>query len=246
MRHTRFLLLAAFAALIVGPATAAVPTDDPTFSDPTEFDNPFFPFEANGMKVYKGKSDGEKVTVVYSYLEETRDFDWNGGTVECVVLVETEFEGGELAEISWNYFASADDDTVYYFGEVVNEYDEGEVESHEGSWLVGGPSGDDPAETFAAADPAVFFPGDPEGGDTWNPEDVPGGPLEIAEIRKTDKKVKVPFGKFEDCIEVLETHPADDATEKKWYAPGVGLLKEKGKGEKLKLIASSFLAEDDE
>ena len=33
----------------------------------------------------------------------------------------------------------------------------------------------------------------------------------------------------------------DNAIGRKWYAPGVGLVKDKGKGEVLKLFASSLL-----
>jgi len=45
-----------------------------------------------------------------------------------------------LIEVSQNFFAQADDGTVYYFGELVDTYGGGSVVSHEGSWLLGGVS----------------------------------------------------------------------------------------------------------
>jgi hypothetical protein len=239
-KHGILVLAIIAVALLIGGegSLAQVPTGTPVFSDPTEFDNEYFPFEPGGMKVYTGKSDGEKIAVVDVYREDTRTIDWNGTLVTCVILQETEFEDGELAEISYNYFAQANDGSVYYFGEIVDNYDDGEIEDHEGSWLVGGPVGDDPAETEDEDDPMLFVPGNPEVGDQFAPEFD-----ELATIKSLSRKVKVIADKYEDCMQMEETE--DDGTkEMKYYAPEVGLIKEKGKGESLKLIATSF-AEDE-
>ncbi len=227
-------------------AEASVPAGDPVFSAPTDFGNPFFPFAPEGVRVFTGKSEGAKTLVIDSFLPGTRTFAWNGGEVECVVLREMEFEDGALTEISINYFAESDDGTVWYFGEVVDNYEGGAVADHDGSWLVGGPVGDDPEETDAVDDPALFLPGNPEVGDEFMPEDVPDGPQERDVIARVDRKVRTLAGTFEGCIEVLETDVADGATETKWYAPGVGVLKGKAKGEKFDLAASTFLAGEEE
>ena len=53
----------------------------------------------------------------------------------------------------------SNDGTVYYFGEVVDIYENGEVVDHEGSWLVGGPiQPGDPTDAANAGEPAVFMP----------------------------------------------------------------------------------------
>ncbi len=239
-------------ALLAVPSAAVAPTTTallggPIFSNPLVFDNEFFPFTPGGVKVYTGKDEGAKTVVVDLYSTETRMFDVGGSMVECALLQETEFEDGELAEISLNWFAQADDGTVYYFGEVVDNYDDGEIEDHEGSWLVGGPQKGDPEETATALVPAVFMPADPEVGDTWKPEDLFPLVDETVEVLKEDVKFKTPAEKFEGGILVQETTDLDPkAKEKKWYAPGVGFGKAKGPGEKLVLIASTFTASEDE
>lgn len=224
-------------------AVASVPTGTPVFSNPTQIDHPYFPFEPGAVSVFAGKSDGERTSVVFLYLDTTRELNFGSGTVECVTLQETEFEDGEIAEISVNYFAQADDGTVYYFGETVDDYEDGEIVAHSGSWLVGGPSGDDPVETMTVTTPAVFFPGNPEVGDLFRPEDLPDGSFENVTIQKLEKRVRVPVGRHES-IQVEENHFPGDTFEKKWYVPGLGFVKAKAKGEVLKMVASTFQAED--
>ncbi len=231
---------AALVADLAPEARASVPAGPPVFSDPRDFDNPFFPFEEGGARVFAGRSEGARVLTIDSFLEDTRDFDWGGGTVACAVLREMEFEDGELVEISWNYFAEADDGSVYYFGEVVDNYEDGAVVDNDGSWLVGSPSGSDPEGTDAVTDPALFMPGNPEVGDVFKPEDVPDGPEEEDTVARTGVKVKTAVGTLEGCIEVHEHDIPDDDYETKWYAPGIGVVKGKAKGEAFALIATTL------
>ena len=158
----------------------------------------------------------------------------------CRVLVETNFEGGLLVENTRNYFAQADDGSVYYFGETVDTYEDGVLTGHGGSWLVGGPSGGDPEETLTAANPSLFMPATPETADEFMPEDVTDGPRELDRIQRTGVTVRVAAGKFEGCIEVLEHDLVDDEFETKWYAPGIGVLKGKAKGESFGLVATTL------
>jgi hypothetical protein len=242
MRTSVALLAAAAAAGVViesdGPVRAAVPAGTPVFSDPTTFGNPFFPFVPGGVKVFRGSEDGERITVADVYMPTTRDFAFNGATVTCRLLQETEFENGELVEISYNWFAEADDGSVWYFGETVDDYEDGVVVEHGGSWLVGGPGPSDPPETFAVDKPALYMPANPEAGDVYKPEDVPGGPNETDTVKRVGAKARVPAGSYTGCLEVGEL--SDGSPETKWWAPGVGVVLAKAKGEVLKLDSSTF------
>ncbi len=247
MRTYRLLLLApglaAGLALLMPAARADVPAGPPTFkTDPLTFDNDFFPFEPGAFKLYRGKSEGEKIAVLDVYTAETRTFDWGGGEVETRLLLEVEFEAGVLVEVSQNWFAQADDGSVYYFGEVVDDYEDGVIVAHEGSWLVGGPTlPSDPPETGDADDPALIMPDNPEEGDTFKPEDLLPIVDETVEVLAVDQTVKVEAGKFEDVIKVEETSSLSEGSEFKWHAAGVGVVKTKQKGESLKLIASTLV-----
>ena len=242
-------------ALIVGlaipfnTARAEVPTDPPTFSDPLTIDNAFFPFVPGGFKEFAGSDHGTKTGAKDFYLTETRTFTWNGNEVACHILVEEAYEDGELVERSFNYFAQADDDTVYYFGEVVNNYVNGVIDNHHGSWLVGGatPPSDPPAaEVGNAGNPAVFMPANPELGDVFKPEDLFPIVDETAEVVGVDLDVLVLGTKYDGAIKIEESTLLAPGTEFKWYAPGVGVVKVQTKGETLRLESSTLVQPQDE
>jgi len=231
-----FLSLLALAA-----APPPAPEEAPSFGAPLEFDNEFMPFEPGAMKLYVGRSTDGFLAVADLYLTETRSFELQGKEVECAILQETEFVAGALVEISRNFFAQANDGTVFYFGELVDNYEDGKIVDHDGSWLVGGPTDpSDPPGTVKAQVPAVFMPPDPQTGDSWKPEDLFPIVDETVTVVADDVNIKVPAGKFEGAIKVKETSQLEDGFECKWYAPGIGVVKTLEKGEALRLVASTL------
>ena len=228
-----------------GSATAVHPLRGggvPNFSDPLTITNPFSPFVPGGVKVFAGRSDGARTAIVDLYLTGTRMFSLSGGSVECHILQETEFEAGELSEISQNFFAQGDDGVGYYFGEIVDTYAGGVVTGHEGSWLVGGATAPgDPPGTGNATAPGVFMPANPAVGDMFKPEDVPGVVDETDTVLLTGIQVRVRAGTYDGAIKVSETSVlAPGEVEYKWYAPGVGVVKGRASGESFALLASTL------
>ena len=217
----------------------------PTFNHPLDITNPFHPFQPGGVKVFTGRRDRAKSVIVDLYLSDTRIFPLGGGVdVRCHVLRETEFERGRISEISRNYFAQADDGAVYYFGETVDKYENGGITSHEGSWLVGGPTmTGDPSDTTAAIVPAVFMVNHPVVGDGFKPEDLFPVVDETVTVKAVGREVGTPAGRFTGAIQVVETSQLPDSPpETKWYAPVVGVVKGKTKGEAFALVASTLAA----
>ena len=92
--------------------------------------NPYFILEPG----YRLEFEGGKKRVVKTVLGETKTVDG----VECRVVEEREWKGKNLVEVTRNYFAiSKRTNSVYYFGEDVDEYEDGKVAGHSGSWLAG-------------------------------------------------------------------------------------------------------------
>ena len=86
------------------------------------------------------------------------------------------------------------------------------------------------------------MPGNPEVGDQFKPEDLFPLVDETVTVKKVGKKLKVEAGKFQDVIQVKETSDLPDSDpEWKWYAKGIGVIATKADGEKLALIATTFL-----
>jgi len=223
MKLKPWLLLIALLALaaVVVPACDDDDDDDDDDDslgfDPADFqstvDSPYFALAPGTIKTFAG-SDGEaELEVTTTVMAGTTDI----AGVACTVLVETEYEDGELVEISINWFAQeiATGD-AYYFGEEVDEYEDGEITGHEGAWKVG-------EDTDM---PGLIFPGDPQLGDVFNPESVPDLAEESAEIVEIGLDYSTPFGDFSDVIRVEETDIASGEVEWKLYAPGVGLIAE--------------------
>ena len=249
LRMLSALLLALFVGITssIVAVRAEVPSEPPTFSNPLNINNTFFPFQPGGLKVYAGSDHGTKTGSIDDYLTTTRTFNLNGTNVACHILVEKGYENGELVERSFNYFAQADDGTVYYFGEVVNIFENGVVVSHEGSWLVGGPTQPtDPPDAGNATTPGLFMPANPELGDIFKQEDLFPIVDETDTIVGVDLDVIVPAGKYDGAIQVKETSRIDLGAELKWYAPGVGVVKVQTKGETLRLESSTLVQPPDQ
>jgi len=243
MSRTSLLPLMALSLGLLAGAGADTSSVAPSFSAPTQFTNPFTPFQPGAVKVYAGRSEGAALVIVDLFLAETRSFTLGGATVECAGLQETEFEDGVITEISRNWFAQADDGAVYYFGESVDHYVGGVVADHEGSWLVGGPTlASDAEETATASKPSLWMPVAPSVGDSWHPEDLPPIAQENALALATDTTIKVRAGKFLGVLVVQETSDLEDVeVERKWYAPQVGLVKSHSQQEKLQLVSTMLV-----
>ncbi len=58
-------------------------------------------------------------------------------------------------------------------------------------------------------------------------EIAPGVAMDRAEIVSTDESMATPAGTFESCLKTEETTPLEpEEKEYKYYAPGVGLIKD--------------------
>jgi len=173
--------------------------------------NPYFILEPGHQLVYKGGDEELIITV----LDETKMVDG----VETRVVEERESEGGRLVEISRNFFAiSRRNNGVFYFGEDVDTYNKkGEVSGHGGAWLAG----------VGGAKAGLMMPGIALLGARYYQEVAPGVAMDRAEITSVSDTLKVPAGSFDKVVKVQETTPLEPGVkEYKYYAPGVGLLKD--------------------
>jgi hypothetical protein len=136
--------------------------------------------------------------------------------VEAVVIDDRAFEDGELVEKTFDYFAQADDGTVHYFGERVDNIRRGRVVNHEGSWLYGRDS-----DVLGVAMPAS-----PTLGAQWRFEDVPGVTTESNRVEEVGMRAKAGGRLHRDVIRVQEFIQPEGEVEYKLYAPGVGVITE--------------------
>ena len=237
----RFLALLLVAALVAGAAPAA---DPPVFSAPTVITHAYAPFHPGSVNIFRGRAEGVPTATLVTHLPATRSFAWGGGTVETCALQEQDFEAGALVEVSTTWIAQDDAGNVRCFGEISWTYQAGvPVEAEEDSWLVGGATQPgDPPGAFAATDPCMYLPSEDQlvPGLSFVAQQLPEE-IETLTVMQVDQGVKVPAGKFEGAIRLQELDDGEDgALSSKWLVPNVGLVRDKGKGERGELIASSL------
>jgi hypothetical protein len=171
--------------------------------------NTYFVLEPGYRLTLEHGKDSLMITV----LDETKIVDG----VKTRIIEERETGGGQLIEISRNYFAiDKTTSDLYYFGEDVDMYRAGKVTSHEGSWLAGA----------NGAKFGLMMPATPKVGDKYYQEQAPKIALDRAEIISVTETAKVPAGAFHDVLHTRESSGLESGSEDKWYAPDVGLIKD--------------------
>ena len=186
------------------------------FSHPRDITNPLLPLAYLQQDTLEGTEGGQKVRIERTILpDKHKTFKIAGQTVEALVMEDREFKNGELEEVTLDYFAQDDEGTVYYLGEDVDEYENGKVKGHSGAWLLGKDT----------KNPGVIIPAHPKVGDKFKSEDVNKEIHEDDEVVAVGETVSVPAGTYENCVKVKETL-ADGEIEFKFYAPGVGVVRE--------------------
>ena len=182
--------------------------------------NPYFPLVPGFYSLLEGESDDEFVVLEIRVLGETEtirmEIDGKGRRIRTRVLQETEFIDGELFEISRNFFAICKETgDVFYFGEDVDFYEDGEIVSHEGAWRAG----------VDGARPGIIMPGTFLLGSRYFQEVAPGVAEDRGEHIGMGIDVETEAGEFGDCVEILDTNALDpkDKGDVKIYCPGVGL-----------------------
>ena len=231
-------MLAALVFFLVIPGAIAAETKPFTKHFPlaecdfvTEGNNPYFILQIgrethfdNSACVDAGNCD-EFEEVIITVLDETQDItmeiDGAPQTITTRVVEENESVEGELAEVSRNFFAEcAATRDVYYFGETVDDYEDGVVVGHGGEWEAG----------VDNATPGIIMPGGAFLlGARYFQEFAPGVAKDQGENVKMGITKVVPAGTYEDCVKVKETTPLEPGDVSiKMYCPGVGLVFDDG------------------
>lgn len=192
--------------------TGAVGKAQPVFSHPREITNLYLPLATLKQDVLASKDEHVERT---AKPDGKKTFSIAGQTVEALVVEDRELAAGKLAEITLDYFAQDDAGNVYYLGEDVDQYQDGKVSGHSGGWLLG-------KDTQT---PGLLLPAHPKIGDKFRSEDVPKITTEADKVVSVSETVTVPAGTFHNCVKI-EEHASDGTTEYKYYAPGIGCIKE--------------------
>lgn len=196
--------------LATAPDSERIDLEVPVFSNPTAITNPLFPISDLAQVIQLGTEADTALRTEVTLLPETRVIEWNGVEVETLVSQFTAYADGRVVEVAVDFFAQADDGSVWYFGEEVTNYVDGLIANHDGTWLAGtdGP-------------PGMIMPADPKVGDVYRPENIPGFVFEEVTVKAVDETADGPRGPVEGVIHIQELL-MDGLLEDKIFAPGYG------------------------
>ena len=178
----------------------------------SKIDNPFLPLTVGSTFDYAAQTSSGTEHIVIEVLPETRTVMG----ITCTVVLDQAFLNDDLIEETFDWYAQDKDGNVWYFGEDVDNYIDGVLDNHYGSWEAG----------VDGAEPGIIMLGNPIIGLKYRQEHYLGQAEDQGEVVNENESVTVAAGSFTKCIKIKETNPLDpNFLEYKYYARGVGLVK---------------------
>ncbi len=195
---------------------------DPSAIGDSVTPNPYFPLIPGRTWTYQGGTETNTVTVT----AETKEILG----VTCAVVHDVVEDDGEVIEDTVDWFAQDVDGNVWYFGEIAQEFEDGDLVSLAGSWKAG----------VDGARAGIVMLADPEVGDLYRQEFLLGEAEDVAEVLSLTGSEVVPAATCDgNCLITRDFTPIEpDVVEHKYYAPGVGLILEVNSetGERVELV----------
>ena len=189
----------------------AVELDPAEFT--TEIDNPYLPFAVGSRWVYRETEDGEPDQRVV--VEATGRTKTIANGIEAVVVRDTVTQGGELVELTDDWFAQDSEGNVWYLGEDTAEYEDGKRVCRCGSFEAG----------VDGAEAGVIMPADPEVGMEYRQEYYKGEAEDEGAVLSVDEMAQAPAGFYAETLMTRDTNPLEPkVSEHKFYAEDVGLV----------------------
>ncbi|MEW6585306.1 MAG: hypothetical protein AB1442_06800 [Nitrospirota bacterium] len=183
---------------------------DPSLIGSFILPNSYFPITRGKSWTYEG--GGEIITVTV-----TDDTKLILG-VTCAVVRDVVRVNGEVIEDTEDWFAQDTAGNIWYFGEISQEFEDGELVSLEGSWKAG----------VDRAKPGIVMKAAPQVGDAYRQEFLLGEAEDVAEVLSVTGSATVPAAACNgDCVVTRDFSPLEpDVEENKYYAPNIGLILE--------------------
>lgn len=196
----------------------------------THITNKYFSLPVGMKMTYKGEIEDGTETIELSIDGETKTVMG----VKTLVYHDRVWLDGELIEDTRDYLAQDKEGNVWYFGENVNNYEDGKLKDTHGTWIAG----------VDGALPGIWMKAQPKVGESYLQEYYKGEAEDFAKVLGVNETVKVPYGTLTGCVKTLDSNPFDGPTadEYKFYCPqvkGFALEITVENGERIELITST-------
>jgi hypothetical protein len=191
-------------------------------------DNSWFPLKPGTILVYAGTKDEKKAREIYRVTSDTKVIDG----VPCVVVHDSLYLNGSLAEDTLDYYTQDGHGNVWYFGEDTKQLDpSGKVTGTAGTWRSG----------VDGAQPGIFMEAHPVIGHSFRQEYYKGHAEDQFSMVSLTAAVTVPHGSFQDALLTKEWTALDPGIiDHKYWVRGIGEVLEQsvtGSLERLQLVS---------
>ncbi len=173
-----------------------------------EIDNKYFALKPGKKFTYKNSAGTERTEIVVT--RETKKIMG----VTTIVVRATEWKNGVLKEDTRDWYAQDKNGNVWYFGEAVDNFENGKLKDHAGSWEAG----------VDGAKPGIIMLARPKVGETYREEYYAGRAEDMGTIMALDKKVTTPAGIFDNCLKLKSWSQIERGSGYKYYCPAAGFL----------------------
>lgn len=196
-------------------STASRAEDYNPIIEPSNFvssvDNKYFKLTPGTKYAYKIKTEEGLETIETVVTEVTKKILG----VTTIEVRDKSWLDDELTEDTKDWYAQDKDGNVWYFGEAVDNYEDGKLADHGGSWQAG----------IDGAKPGIIMKADPRIGDSYYQEYYKGKAEDRGDVISLSEKVSLTYGDFKDCLETKDYSRLEPALiEYKYYCPEVGFL----------------------
>jgi hypothetical protein len=200
------------------PAASNTVTDEANDSDnidPTKFttkiDNKYFSLPVGRKLTYEGKTEDGLEKIEITINGETKKVMG----VETLIYRDKVWLDNELVEDTKDYLAQDNEGNVWYFGEDVDNYEDGKLKDHSGSWLAG----------VDGAQPGIWMKAKHTVGDSYRQEYYKNEAEDMQDVVSINETITTKLGTYKNCVKMYNWTPLDpDSKENKVYCPEVNAM----------------------
>lgn len=177
----------------------------------TNITNRYFTLPVGRKLTFEADVKGVKEKIEIEVLQETKTIEG----VQTVVYLDKVYKNSQLVEETRDYLAQHKNGDVWYFGEDVDNYENGKLVDHNGSFIHG----------KDGAKAGIWMKAKQTIGDSYRQEYYPGHAEDMRDTKATDVTVTTKLGTYTDCVKVYDWTPLDPTSrEHKYYCPQTGSL----------------------
>jgi hypothetical protein len=178
----------------------------------TKITNKYFSLPIGRKLTFEGTTEaGTNEKIEIEILKDTKMIEG----VQTIIYLDKVYDNEQLVEETRDYLAQHKNGDVWYFGEEVNNYVDGRLKDHNGTFIHG----------KDGAKAGIWMKAEQKVGDSYWQEYYLGEAEDMRDTIATNVTVATKRATYADCVKVYDWTPLDPKSrEYKYYCPQTGSL----------------------